>query len=449
MTAPAVPHSPETETTVLSAWSLNEHFGRAWRPEPELFYVPANRLVAKAASKLGPDSRDQASLIAQLDADGQLDKVGGSGGVFRIIQGAPAYGDPWPHLQRLREYAAMRRMIDALVVAIQQARDEKNLHQLVSQLQEIIRLGAADTGTKALSVADLFTVLAERMISQRPVDFCSTGLPTLDHHIGGFQYGQVTIFGAATNWGKSMFLTMVADVQFQTAKRPLLVSAEDIEELYGRRLMQRRARVPASALRSNTLEVDSPEWNRVLEQAERAERLPFFINAIGKNVEGVASDIRSMCASEGIDLVMVDYLQAMRTGKESQDRRNEINHIARELTDAIKQSRASGIIVSQFKRPARPGDKPTKHDLKESGDLENAAENVLLGYLDSAGTHVIEPDKVKDGIKNMQYGLAWDEVACCFLGEIAGYVDPDVEAARVAAAAAEQRRAQRPRWSPR
>lgn len=416
--APRVsPHSADTEAAVLSAWLLHESFGKAWRPEPELFYVASNRLIAEAMVELAPGNRDQASLHAQLDAAGTMSKAGGAGAVGKTIMGAPAYGDPWPHVGRLRELRALRDILGMLAVASSEAYEHKSLGATVTRMQEAIRVGTADTGTSALSVADMVRAVAERMMTQEEARYCSTSLPSVDRDTGGFQYKQVSILGAATSWGKSQFCIMVADWQLQTKKRPLVVSFEDSEDIYGRRLVARRANVSAAKLRANKIPADSPEFKNILGVAEHAERKPFFIDAIGKSVERVATDVRCICASEEIDIVLVDYLQAAHCARRQQDRRNEITYISRTLTDTIKSSGAAGLLFSQFKRLLKNGEKPTKADLKESGDLENMAEMVLLGYLDPNGRPIIKIDKCKDGIAGHEYRLAWNDLWCGFVGE--------------------------------
>lgn len=418
------PHSPETESAVLSAWSLHERFGKAWKPEPELFHVPRHRLIAEAMAKLPAETRDEASIFAQMDADGTMVKAGGTGHVHATIVAAPAYGDPWPHVNRLREYKALRDVLAAVEAATAEAYEHKNLGAMVGHLQDAIRVGSQDLQSKVLSVADMLQAVASEMQTQLDTAKCTTGLPTLDNHMGGFQHRQVTVFGAATNWGKSSFAVLVSDLAFRDGKRPLLVSFEDPEELYGRRLAARRAKLNPNVLRSGKYGPSDEEWGRVLGVAEKAEKSPFFINAIGKTVERIATDIRCVCASEAIDIVIIDYLQAVQCARRHQDRRNEVTYIARLFTDVIKSSGAAGLMFSQFKRPMKPGQKPTMHDLKESGDLENAAEVVLIGFQNEEGERIIRSEKVKDGVKHKEYHIGWDAVYCGFTGEVSYDDDP-------------------------
>jgi replicative DNA helicase len=329
---------------------------------------------------------------------------------------------------RLREYKALRDVIGTLEVAVAEAYEHKNLGATVSRIQDAARAGVQEMGSKVLSPRDMLRAVAAEMMLRRDPEMCTTGLPTMDAHMGGFQHEQVTIFGASTNWGKSSYAVLVSDLAFsdkKRIKRPLLVSFEDPETLYGRRLTARRAEVSPNLLRNNKYEPGMPEWRRVLGVAEHAEDNPFFINAIGKTVERAAMEIKCMCAAEQYDLVIIDYLQAIQSAKRHQDKRNEITYIARTLTDVIKTSKCAGLMFSQFRRPLKEGEKPTMHMLKESGDLENAAEVVMIGFLDKNGTRVIRTEKVKDGIKHKEYLVGWNDVTCGFTGEIDVVNDPE------------------------
>jgi replicative DNA helicase len=199
----------------------------------------------------------------------------------------------------------------------------------------------------------------------------------VDKMLGGFRPEHVTVCGAGTSWGKSSFATQVSDVGLRAGARILLVSGEDAEVMYGNRLLARRANVNAMSVRDGTC--TPSELDRMAAVVEEGERDPFFFDARGKSVEEIAKAIREIVAEVEADLVMVDYLQAIGANRRTQDRRNEVTYIARTLVDAIKLSGASGLLFSQLKR-MEDNARPTMHDLKESGDVENMAEHVLIGY---------------------------------------------------------------------
>jgi len=124
---------------------------------------------------------------------------------------------------------------------------------------------------------------------------------------------------------------------------------------------------------------------------------PILIDGRGRDVEHIAGDIRAAARAHGPGLVLVDYLQCIVSSRETQDRRGEINHIARTLTDAIKTSGCAGILSSQL----------TGEDIRESRDVEHAAEVVLIGRKSDAGMQLFVK-KNKCGPKDAVIDLQWD-----------------------------------------
>jgi hypothetical protein len=240
------------------------------------------------------------------------------------------------------------------------------------------------------SVAELLNGVLARCTTEKP--------------IGGFRRGMVTVLGAPTSWGKSSLAILAAEACLAAGKRVLLVSGEDTDDTYGARIMSRRARVNAVAIRDNKVTPD--DVHRMMASLNDAEADPFFVNGIGKPAEKMGEAIRLICAKRDLDLVIVDYLQAFSCTRRCPDRRVEVTHIARTFIEAIKVSGSSGLILSQLKR-MEDNKRPDMHDLKESGDLENMAEHVIIGSIqrpkEDADTKIdewrrfIAVEKNKDG----------------------------------------------------
>lgn len=269
------------------------------------------------------------------------------------------------------------------------------------------------------SKAEMARTAYEHASVPRPRVGSPTGNAALDDAIGGYRRGHVTVLGASTNWGKSSFAVMATDAAQEVGKRVLLVSGEDTEELYGRRFMAKAARINALKLRDGN--VSGPELSRLISIANEANDEPFFLNGIGKSAEYLAAAVAAICEECDKDLVIVDYLQAFTCAKKCQDRRNEITHIARLFTDAIKGGKAAGLIFSQLKR-IEGSARPTKNDLKESGDIENMAEHVLIGWHtkgnDGQLHRFASVDKNKDGpVLDATIELPFDQVTASFRQE--------------------------------
>ena len=251
----------------------------------------------------------------------------------------------------------------------------------------------------------------------------------LDRWTGGLRRGFVWVWGADTSWGKSSHAILAMDENLKKGHNVVLISWEDAEELYADRILARRARINAKRFQRRL--ASSEEASRMAGVANRAEGKPIFLYAAGRPVEWVKEQLLKMSKKIQIDLVLVDYLQAAdnaETGKIKMDRRNQVTYIARTMTDTIKRMGAAGIIYSQI--TVQPGTKkiPDRSSIKESRDVPNAAEVVVLGYiLDSEGK-IYDPetsdgqhlkkwlflDKNKAGRPKMKLEMPWNDELASF-----------------------------------
>jgi replicative DNA helicase len=157
--------------------------------------------------------------------------------------------------------------------------------------------------------------------------------------------------------------------------------------------------------------------------------VPFVMRAIGQSAEWCAKGITAMVREHGIQVVICDYLQRFKTDRKLQDRRNEVTYALGTLSDAIKNSGAAGLILSQLKRT--DGKVPTMEDLKESGDIEIMTETVLLGHRtprardtrDMSGftkydrSLYVPKNKFGPVMADTPIDLEFDEVSASFQGE--------------------------------
>lgn len=296
-------------------------------------------------------------------------------------------------------------------------RDENDLAK-AGQLPEDQAAGAKiiAEGPRVLTVQQLLEDARARATQPKGSKACSTGNYRLDMATGGIRPGHVWVFGAETNWGKSSWLIMLADVNLRAGKRVLIITTEDDQSIYGDRLMVRRSRVNARRLRDR--ELTKEEVQRVTDTVAKAEPLPVFLDARGLTAEQTTEHMQELLTVHKIDLVMLDYLQELRIGGRVQDRRNEVSEVASMIRTTIKRCGRAGVIFSQI-TVDDSNKRPNKHSIRESRDVSNGAEAILLGcnVLDKAGnitSREILVDKSKDGPKGYTLELKWNSDLACF-----------------------------------
>lgn len=277
----------------------------------------------------------------------------------------------------------------------------------------------AELEPRVLTVDELLTSSHRRALAKRDKsERCTTGLGWLDAITGGFRAGDHWVIGAQTSWGKSSFAVMVTDENLVRDKRILIVSNEDSEEIYGDRLMCRRARVDAMRLRDGCLTED--EKQDIGEVVRKAERVPVFLDARRKQhrqAEWIAAQVERLIVNEQIDLVLYDYLQEFESKKRFQDERVKFKDVAATLRAVCKAHGKPSVLFSQITE-VQGKRHPDKNSIRECRDVSNAAEVVLLGFTPSEGDHKGEKclfiDKVKQGPTGFIRALPWDPKSACF-----------------------------------
>lgn len=406
---------------VLGAWFDHEGFRKAWAPDSSLFFLPVQRAVAQiCASK---PNIDLDGVVLALDRNKKLTEFGGAAEVSAQLR-APFANDPWAKLEELRELAGLRLLRERLYTALTKLDHGSGLDEIRPLVGEAYTGSNAASGSKIETVRAMIGSAVERATGPRREQGQRTISKKLDGATGGLLPGVVWVMAAGTSWGKSSFLCAVANRVLGEGKRPLIVSCEDPLELYGSRMLQ--IRTGASALRLRDGNLLPEEVRHVSDAYHSAEDLPVFINAIGRPAESVVADIRSAVKSEGISVVLVDYVQAMRAREKQQDRRLDVYYCGRLMTDAIKESGAGGILFSQLTEDASSG----KMRARDCEDLHNAAEVLLFGKSDEEtemNAHGVKlgkrlkrwlwVEKVKQGPAKFRVDLDWSPTSACFLSD--------------------------------
>lgn len=228
---------------------------------------------------------------------------------------------------------------------------------------------------------ELIKQVFDHVISDAPKQGFTTGVREIDVMLCGIRPGMVACVGAQTSWGKSTFATMVLEENLPLGVKVLVVSNEDQPLLYGRRIVCRRGALNALSVRDG--ELDPQDVARIAAIGSAASNQHVLLDATGMPAEVVAEAIRACRSELGTQLVIVDYLQRIRMRATMQDRRNEVSRAAELIGDAIKmpiegRERGAGIVFSQLKRLQDKA--PDTESMKESGDIENMAEHIILGW---------------------------------------------------------------------
>jgi KaiC/GvpD/RAD55 family RecA-like ATPase len=386
------------EERLLGTWTRQPGLRAAWTPAPDEFLGPRTQAVAAGCASVAAAAFDGVDLGSAV-----VSALHGAGKLKLWELGAPVVShlderDPIGALQRWRELHALLRLKTELAKVEATITARSDLGTVRAALHDALRRAEANAPVTAYTDEALMALALQGATTKRVAGH-GTGFPLVDNITGGLRAGHCWVFGAPTNYGKTSLLLAVLDHCQGNGRRSLLVSCEDAPELLGARLLARRANLSGTAVRDGKLtEHQLGLASDELVRARARGNAPILIDGRGRDVEHIAGDIRAAVRAHGIEIVMVDYLQAISTSRDSQDRRNEINFIARTLTDAVKTSGAAGLFASQL----------TGEDIRESRDVEHAAEVVLIGRKSEDGAMQLFVKKNKTGPKDSVIDLQWD-----------------------------------------
>ncbi len=208
-----------------------------------------------------------------------------------------------------------------------------------------------------------------------------TGYEGLDKTIVGLGAGDLVILGARPGMGKTSFaMNIAANVAKSENKAVCVFSLEMSAEQLATRMLSSEACVNSYSLRSGNLQND--DWAKLAGAAARLSKCNILIDdTSGITVTGMKSKLRRV---KNLGLIVVDYLQLMKSEKKNDSRVNEVSEISRGLKLMAKDFGVPIICCAQLSRgPEKDQRRPALSDLRESGSIEQDADLVMFLYSDA------------------------------------------------------------------
>ncbi|MCX7708006.1 MAG: DnaB-like helicase C-terminal domain-containing protein, partial [Anaerolineae bacterium] len=207
----------------------------------------------------------------------------------------------------------------------------------------------------------------------------STGFSDLDRLIGGWRGGSLNIVGARTSQGKSALLLGFAVHAARQGRAVLLFSLEMTGVEIVSRLALAEAGINLFAL--NTGKTLQEQWPAVTNALREVASAPIWLDdTAGIALPELRAKALRLATQVPLGLIVVDYIQLMQLGQRAERRYQELGGISRGLKALAKELNVPVLAAAQLSRGVeqRSDHKPTLADLRESGDLEQDADVVLL-----------------------------------------------------------------------
>jgi len=374
---------PEQERSAISV--LLRDYGRflALGLTERHFTVAQHVAVIQAADRLADSGAAVTfeALALELQRAGMDRLIGGQEGILELRRGAPG---TVLDVQRLRKLTSLRAVREALVEGAELAGRE-DLQGALAKLDGAMTLGKLDStvlGLRQLCELALEQGSSELQARKRII---YPGSEALEEVLTGFRPGGMYVLGALSNVGKSMIAQTWA---LNCVRHGLVVgwvSLEDPILTTGSRALGMLANVEPQRIETGAALSTSEERMRLERghgQAMEFDGRFLYTDLTGQTELDVCAAM-SVMAARGAKLVIVDYVGVITSSKDQQDRRNEVRYVAIRLKAQAKRLGIALLLISQLTMPRDDvgvAREPSKYSLRESGDLTNAAEAIILAW---------------------------------------------------------------------
>ena len=285
--------------------------------------------------------------------------------------------------KRIKENAALRRFQSLAVESASALTTYEDLSEIYQQMGEAMSLKAEEED--AWTYEDVLNDYLLHM-DEKPV-YIKTGLERLDEalHISP---GDFIIIGGRPSAGKTALSLQIAASMAKQDYTVYYFSLETSKRKLGARLMANQIYCPLDTVKNKAVSL-----NEIDGQAKNM-KMPLYIrSAAGKNVAWM----KAQALRKKAQVIFVDYLQLIHeTG--AKDRYAAITSISIALHELAQTTGIVVVALAQLNRnPSKPGATPTNSDLRESGQIEQDADAIILLSGDNPDKYLFRLSKNKEG----------------------------------------------------
>lgn len=329
---------------------------------------------------------DVATLRDSLVASGNLGAAGGESFLLDICGDVSTGSAMVPdHIRIIREASMRRAMRSALKAATEAVGNlEVPLAEVAGMAEAAALAGLVGGENTERMIYDympeVFAVMERQ--AKGEVTGIKTGLFDLDQHLSGLQRSDLIVLGGRPRMGKTSLATDIAgNIAIEQGKSVVFFSLE----MAGRQIVERhlfaRAKVDGQALRRGKLpDRDFPKISMAVPQFQGVKWM--VDGATSLSPLGLLSKCRRHRMKYGLDLIIVDNIQKMKSDFRQKDRRLEVAEITSALKNIAKDLDVPIIAISHLSRgpDQRANPEPVLSDLQESGNIEQDADIVMFVY---------------------------------------------------------------------
>jgi replicative DNA helicase len=369
--------------------------------KPEYFYKHAHGVIFKAILDLYKKNEpiDLITVSDDLKKKESLEEVGGRAFLAEVLDTVPTAANAEKYAEIVFEKALLRQLIDSGAKIVSNGFDaaleaSDVLDDAQRQITEISKLGVQDDFVPLKDiVGTVFDDIQSTYDNEDKIVGVPTGFSDLDTMTSGFQKGDLVILAARPSMGKTtLCLNFAQHIGIEKQLPVAIFSCEMPKEQLALKLLSMEARLDSKRLRTANLQ--DHEYKDLMQAMGRLTEAPIYID----DTPAISPlELRAKCrrlqAETDVKLIIIDYMQLMRSGKKRVESRfQEVSDIVRETKAFAKESGIPIIALSQLSRDIekRQDKRPLLSDLRESGEIEQTADLIMFIHQEEAYSAVKE-----------------------------------------------------------
>ena len=388
--ARVAPHNLEAEQSVLGGMMLSEE---AVAEVIEItsgkdFYTTKHELIFDAIVTLfgRGEPTDVIAVTDQLNKTGNLLKAGGADYLHSLTSYVPTAANASYYGKIVADQAILRRLIEAGTKIAQSGYESQGeVEDLVNQAQsEIYKVASTASKDDYVGLSDSLEDAIREIESAQNRGGDLTGIPTgftdLDAYTHGLHPGQLVIVAARPAVGKSTFaLDIARNAAVKHNKATIFFSLEMGRAEIAMRMLSAESSIYLQSMRKGT--VTETDWTKLAAVRGRINDAPLYIDdSPNMSLVEIRAKCRRLAQQVDLQMVVIDYIQLMSSGKKVESRQQEVSEFSRALKLLAKELQIPVVALSQLNRQTEQSKdkRPEISHLRESGSLEQDADVVIL-----------------------------------------------------------------------
>lgn len=340
------------------------------------FINERNKKIIKAINELRAEKKEisMLSIKSKIKANGSqvLEYISSLGDFVRTSSAENVYSE-------LISLSKKRKIFDLLQSKVSEIADAENIdvlaENIIKQINSIEQLNEKEQ-TFSEQVLNTVSALEDNYNNKNDYSLY-TGLMDLDNKICGLHNQELTIIGARPGVGKTTFALQIATKIAEKGKNVTIISLEMSDIQIIQKILATKTKVNSYKMRMGTIEDD--DWEKIARASTEISKLPINLITKATTIQTIETIARKLKNRNKLDLLIIDYIQLIKNKGKFNNREQEVADITRTLKLLSLDLKIPIIGICQLNRNATRQE-PSLADLRESGAIEQDADNVIFLY---------------------------------------------------------------------